>query len=101
MLVTKRVEQTVTTDVVTDVLCNRCGKSCVTGQPFQGRVGNADGLIEVSVSGSYDSNVIGDLVSWTFSLCEVCLGEIVHGFKLPVRASHMVNGDAEPPSNGG
>lgn len=78
--VTKEENQTV------DILCNMCGKSCNN----KIRVGkkaefvNYYGLIEVEVGGGYDSEVIGDLNTWRFSLCEHCLQDkVVSKFKIP------------------
>jgi len=69
---TKTVEAVVTDDI----LCNYCGKSCHTGD-------NYEGVLEHRIQGGYGSQ-LGDMVSWIFSLCETCLGaEIFPKFKIP------------------
>lgn len=63
-IITRSVEET------EDIICNMCGKSCFGGM-------NYNGLIEVSVSGGYDSTALEDGVRYTFSICEDCLKEYV------------------------
>ena len=65
---------------VEDILCNRCGKSCIPGKDD----GNDDGygLIEKTVIGGYWSPELYDDVSYTFSLCESCLRELFDNFKI-------------------
>jgi hypothetical protein len=70
---TKTVEETVTDDI----LCNQCGGSCLDRCQM-----NYEGLIEVTVQGGYAAK-LGDLVPYTFSLCEDCLKKLFEGFKIP------------------
>lgn len=65
----------VNSDDISDIICNKCSKSCKTNSGFEG-------LIEVIASGGFDSEFIGDNTSLKFSLCEGCLKELVTSFKL-------------------
>ena len=82
---TKKVTKTETVQETTDILCNKCGKTCSnvgrrTGKnPHQ----EYEGLLEVEVHGGYDSDLIGDMVSVRFSLCEQCLVALMKTFKIP------------------
>jgi hypothetical protein len=60
-------------DCVRDVICNRCGKTCIPA----GGCDRPEGLTEVSVDGGYGSEIIGDGDSLTFSLCERCVARMV------------------------
>ena len=59
-------------DFVADVICNRCGKTCITGGTDR-----PEGLTEVSVDGGYGSEIIGDGDSLTFSICERCVARMI------------------------
>jgi hypothetical protein len=53
--------------VTDDILCNMCGDSCrntVCPEHYEG-------LVEVTVQGEYGAQ-LGDLVAYTFSMCEPC-----------------------------
>jgi hypothetical protein len=103
-MITKEVEATVA------VFCNGCGSNCALpvggcpGQPIQWvpdvgfvhltpeeavardldeGVVNAYGLVEASVSGGCDSVALRDRSTYTFSLCEPCLGLLFATFKHP------------------
>lgn len=62
-------------EIVDDVICNKCGKSC------KGEMGNFNGLIETKVIGAYDSMCLSDQDTYVFSLCEQCLVELFKTFK--------------------
>lgn len=62
-------------DDISDILCNKCSKSCKTSCGFEG-------LIEVIASGGFDSKFVGDESSLKFSLCEDCLKDLINSFKL-------------------
>lgn len=79
---TKKVKKTIQVEETVDIICNKCGKSCAYQK--SGPYTSYYGLVETEVHGGYDSSVIGDMTSWRFSLCEVCLGKIAKGFKIPV-----------------
>jgi hypothetical protein len=77
----KRTVKTVGTEtreveVIEDIFCNKCGISCKSewGNSFYG-------LIEVVVTGGYESTHLGDMSEWCFSLCEGCLDELFKTFK--------------------
>jgi hypothetical protein len=78
MKITKEKTITETVTIVEDIICNNCGESCKTDSDFN----QYDGLIEVCVSGGYFSKFIGDLNSYTFSLCEKCVMEMIKSFKI-------------------
>lgn len=104
-------------DCTVDVLCNKCGESCIPpdarverGQPVkwiegQGLVAITHdealilrgpclyGLIEQTVSGGYDSYALEDLQKYTFSLCEGCLKELFDAFKIPVSQREYIIGE--------
>jgi hypothetical protein len=68
----KRVRRTI--EIVTDVVCNKCGKTCmVEGEPY--------GLSAV-VGGGYNSSHLRDFTTYHFDLCEKCLAELFVGFKI-------------------
>ena len=100
---TKEIEYTV------DVLCNKCGESCIPPTARDRREGQAVkwiegqghvaisqeealilygpvlyGLIEASVTGGYESYALEDMQKYTFSLCEICLKQLFDAFKIPV-----------------
>lgn len=68
------LKQLIDSDVIEDIICNKCGKSCRNHLNFEG-------LIEAVCSGGYGSIIIGDETSIKFSLCEPCLGELINSFK--------------------
>lgn len=72
--------ETVEREVVTDIICNKCGNSCKNEDD------NCFGLIETQVQGGYAAK-LGDMVTWTFSICEDCLKELFDSFKVPVERS--------------
>jgi len=78
VIIKEEVTVTKTETVIHDILCNKCGKSCRTP------IGNYEGLIEVKVQGGYDSPVVGDMTTWTFSLCQYCIAEFGKSFKIPI-----------------
>jgi hypothetical protein len=70
MLKTHKQTKTEEIDVVDDIVCNRCGKSCKDKCDM-----NFEGLLEVTVQGGYAS-LLGDSHSYVFSICESCLKEM-------------------------
>ena len=70
--------QTLMNDQIEDIICNNCGSSCRKNQDC-----GFEGLIEVEASGGYESEIIGDGSSISFSLCEGCLIAITNKFKHP------------------
>jgi len=65
-------------EVVDDIICNRCGESC----RHPSLSCNAYGLVEAEVSGGFGAR-LGDMVRYTFSICERCLEQLFDGFKHP------------------
>jgi hypothetical protein len=92
MKITKKIKKEIEVDCIVDVLCNKCGESCVPkflrGQYAKDgeRATNADahGLIEQTVRGHYHSENLDDMTSYTFSMCEQCLVLMFSTFKIPV-----------------
>lgn len=81
MKIVREVERIVVEQEVDDIVCNRCGKSCMD------RAGmNFDGLLEASIQGGYAS-LLGYCATYTFSLCERCLGAMFHAFVIPPSVS--------------
>ena len=63
-------------EVIDDIICNKCARSCRGICP-----GGFDGLIERHISCGYGSK-FGDGVEFEFSLCEDCLEELFKLFKI-------------------
>lgn len=66
-----------------DIICNKCGETCSNQKRKNQEHFEYSGLVETEVHGGYDSEVIGDMRSWKFSLCEFCLEKLVKTFKIP------------------
>lgn len=96
---TKIVKKTEKVTEIVDVICNICKKSCsnakLKGHPHQF---GYEGLVEAEVHGGYDSEVLGDMVSYRFSICEHCLNsKIFPLFKIPYDIkSHDYSGEYLP-----
>jgi len=79
MLKTKKIKVTEERLQVVDVVCNKCGKSCIpehSPDPY--------GLIEQEVHGGYFSPNFFDSSSYRFSMCEFCLSALFNSFKITV-----------------
>jgi hypothetical protein len=70
---------TKTTEVVIDVLCNKCGESLIEGKGSGGEA--IYGLAHAHVSTGYFSPALGDGNEYEFDLCEKCLKELFKTFK--------------------
>jgi hypothetical protein len=66
--------ETVHVERVTDVLCDRCGKSML------GSLSNVNG-VSISGSGAYDSTHFPDGIVFTADVCEGCAAEWFKTFK--------------------
>lgn len=75
----KRTEEI---EVVTDVRCNRCSKSCQIE-------GGMYGLIEHEYSTGYHSPRLPDGIVYTFSICEECLADIMSVFQIPAEELNL------------
>ena len=73
-IIETRVEEV---SVVTDIICNRCGKSLVSVS------GEFYGLIEHNYETGYESPVLPDGHIYKFSICETCLTDFFSIFKIP------------------
>ena len=80
MKITKVEKVTEERELLTDVICNKCGNSC------RPKEYNTDfyGLIEATVTGGFDSPALADACAYTFSMCEPCLKELFDSFKFSV-----------------
>lgn len=83
MRITHIETKTEESTVLDDILCNRCGGSCKT------EIGNYEGLVETVIQGGDDSK-LGDMVRFTFSICEPCLKEIFATFKHPPEVNDLM-----------
>ena len=95
MKISKKVTKKVQTEETIDILCNKCGKTCSGFKRYHNAKENHfgySGLVETEVHGGYDSQFVGDMTSWKFSICEECLLEITKTFKIP----HEIKGDYSP-----
>ena len=81
MLKKKKVSKEV--EEVLDIVCNKCGKSCVPKEISQDNCVEGYGLIEASVRGGYYSPSLYDDVMYKFSICEECLRELFDNFVIP------------------
>lgn len=77
-------KQTIENEVVEDILCNRCGKSC------KNQAGDFDGLIEAEVCGGYYSEKFEDGLRISFSICETCLVDIISNFKIAPKGDKFI-----------
>lgn len=102
MKITKKTTKQVEVDCLVDVLCNKCGESCIPPScrsrmeadehsvenfhdiTMKFELLNVYGLAEATVEGGYDSHPLSDMTRYTFSLCEGCLHELFKTFKIPV-----------------
>jgi hypothetical protein len=91
---------TVEADVVSDLICNRCGESMAA--PFRGGI-LADrhsereylGLIDGVVDGCYASTHLVDTHRYRFELCESCVRDLFCGFKVPPAITEISLATAE------
>lgn len=116
MKITKTVTTTSEKEIIVDVLCNKCGESCIPEpwrpenisergtpvkfDPDKGELVEISqeenlelrgpvlyGLIEQEYTGGYDSIPgIQDLTKYTFSLCEHCMLDLFKSFKIPIKS---------------
>lgn len=64
------------------IICNKC-ESPVSLTGPNGEPLGYYGLIDAHVMGGYYSPLLEDGASYTFSLCEVCVKELMDSFKYP------------------
>lgn len=83
-------EHTIKTEVIDDILCNRCGKSCRIDTDAENLSNCTDaracfgGLTGAEVFGKYESgHGLFDMTRYKFSICELCLVEMFDSFKIP------------------
>ena len=93
MKLTRVVQETKDVEQILDVICNKCGLSCSPTRPRctepMEDVKLAYGLAEASVSGGFESRVLADLSTYTFSMCEPCLKVLFDSFAIPVEVWAM------------
>lgn len=70
-------------EVVDDVLCNKCGKSC------RSKIwDNVFDKLTIKTTGGYNSYYPDDMVTVEFDLCEYCLKDFVESFKINPRTNN-------------
>lgn len=87
MKTTKTVKQDV--EIIDDVICNKCGKTCMKVLVKESNLKEPYGLVEETVTGGYWSDDLEDLTKYTFSLCEKCLSELFDSFVVPVEKDDL------------
>lgn len=93
MQVIKKETVTEEREVVADILCNRCGKSCCPPSLAENDLRpEYYGLIEAQITGGYFSPTLGDMCAYQFSLCEHCLAWLFAFFTITA----LVDEDAYP-----
>lgn len=91
MKITEIKPVTIDEEVTVDIICNVCGNSCKDREGM-----NYEGLLEASVQGGYASK-LGDMLTYTFSICEGCLENIFKTFKHPPETYNpMSHGEDDP-----
>jgi len=75
------------------MICNRCGNSCLISydtehEEFYGNI--------VHYSAGYNSPVLPDGYSYTFSLCERCISDIIVTLKNPPTVVDYMTGEKIP-----
>ena len=98
---TKTIQKKQELTIITDVLCNMCGESCLASEhkALPDEHPNRRefyGLIEKEISGGYSSTHLGDMTSYRFSLCEGCLRKVFDSFKIPVEVKTEYTPDYVP-----
>ena len=90
-MVKKEIKK-VNAEVITDVICNKCGQSLVLDRYFINNPVRLDhgeeglqiyGLKEITVSGGYLSTHLDDATQYKFSLCEKCTKDLMDSFVIP------------------
>lgn len=79
MRTTKSVEKII--EVIDDVLCNKCGKTCMLSR-------YPHGLIDAKVHGGYSSEAINDGDLFKFDICEKCFKELSETFVIPAKVGN-------------
>ncbi len=106
MRVTRTEKRETSVTITTDVLCNKCGGSCVS-QEWRSQVSNGadvagyvEGLTNASVSGGYGSRYLLDMTTYAFSICERCLREMFDAFVIPPAVGAYGGYACEPADDG-
>lgn len=71
-------------EIIDDVVCNKCGDSCVEEE-----TGDIYGLVEAEVTGGFWSTSLQDKTAYNFTLCEECLTDLFAEFKHPVEETEF------------
>ena len=86
MKITEKQTRTIEEEITKDIICNKCGESLKDKCDM-----NFEGLQEIFVSGGYAS-LLGDMVEFTFSMCEKCLKVLFRSFKIPCEVYDLMDG---------
>jgi hypothetical protein len=83
------------------ILCNMCGQDCAKYETFGKKLGEEGdpkernvgyyGLINANLSGGFfsENDMICDLTTYNFSICEDCMGKIFKQFKIPPKETRF------------
>lgn len=80
MIKTKTQTITKTEEVIEDIICNKCGKTCLktwddeSTKDFYG--------VKISYTAGYLSDYLVDNDSYEFHLCEECLAKLIDSLKI-------------------
>lgn len=87
MKIYKAKETTETTQVVSEVFCDRCGDQCRDPSDHN------DTSIQVKATGCFDSDFPPDTTIWTFDLCQFCYAALIAELKNPpVTQEYLLTG---------
>lgn len=78
MKIARTETQETEVEIIEDIICNKCGETCRLWED-----GQFGGLIENKYTGGYGS-ILGDMTTYTYSICEKCMKELFDTFKIPV-----------------
>jgi len=62
--------------IVDEITCNKCGRSCI-GKHMNNQTG-----LSVEYHTNYDNDILPDVTSYYFDLCEQCLVDLISSFMI-------------------
>ena len=83
MRVTNMIQKTIEEPVLAAIVCNKCGRRFEAPPGKCIEYANDMEFHHYSSTGGYCSK-IGDMVSFSFDLCDDCMLELLRSFKVPV-----------------
>lgn len=82
----KTEKKTIEIDSVVDVICNKCGGTCVL-HSYTDKL-NINCLVG-EIEGGFESTHIQDLTRYKFHLCEKCTKELMDTFAIPAEETNL------------